>query len=165
MGKLQDAVAFRASLDQHLAQLSRLTGNIIHKDNLLSLEETKNLREKAKSVNYSPAWRRTVPFADKSTPRFRDFICALRELNPNPVYLWTPLSNVCGVSNPVALDTIRWGFEFDLIPDGILVLLTGDLIDKLLLDFSEETTGDKQLEIDVSGKNWGKSPFFAGTIG
>jgi hypothetical protein len=81
----------------------------------------------------------------------------LEKMNPVGVYIWTPASNVCGVLAPVSLQTIQWGFGFDLIKEGILVLLTADLADKMLLDFSQNSSGDHDLEIEVSGSKWGNS--------
>lgn len=159
MSDLQQAVAFKANIGQHLAQLSRLTGTIVHKESLLSPKETEALRAKSRATEYAPTWRCTVEFSEKTGPRFQRLVDALGEMSPDGVYIWTPLSNVCGVLRPVALKSIQWGFSFDLIPEGILVLLAADLADKMLLDFSDGPTAGKELEVEVSGQHWGNSSF------
>jgi hypothetical protein len=136
-----------------------LTGTIVNKESLLSPKETEALRERSKAIQYTPMWRSTVGFSEKSRPRFQRLVAALRDLNPGGVYIWTPLSNVCGLLRPVSLESIQWGFDFDLIPEGVLVLLTADLCDKMLLDFSESPTAGSELEIEVSGPHWGSCSF------
>jgi len=55
----------------------------------------------------------------------------------------------------VPLQEINFHFAFDINREGIFSLLTGDLRNGLLLDFSEEAVGVRTLEIELSGENWG----------
>lgn len=157
MSELHSALAFKTNIGRHLAQLSQLTGSAVREENLLSLLETGALRERSKANEYVPSWRRTVAFSEKAGRRFQRFVESLEEMNSSGVYIWTPLSNVCGLHRPVTLKSIHWEFDFELIPDGILVLLTADIADKMLLDFSEGPTGKEELEIEVSGPHWARA--------
>ena len=155
MSDLQQAVAFRMNIGRHLTQLSQLTGSLVKQEMLLSVKDTESERERAKMIEFAPAHHAAVGFPERSSARFQQLIAALRKMNPSKVYIWTPLSNVCGVLRPVPLGNIRWDFEFDLIPEGILILLTEDLCDKMLLDFSENSAMRQELEIELSGQHWG----------
>jgi hypothetical protein len=157
MSELEKTLAFRNNMRRHLTQLSRLTGRIVAKEDLLSLDETEALRARSKAVAYTPSWRRTMKFAEKSTARFQRLVARWHEQNSSGAYVWTPLSNDCGVMRPLDLASIHWGFDFELIPDGILVVLAADLNDKIILDFSESQEGDRELELEVSGKDWGNA--------
>src|SRR5262245_4894827 len=155
MSEVGKALAFRNNIRRHLTQLSRLTGRIVAKEDLLSLDETEALRARSNAVAYTPTWRRTMKFADKTTARFQRLVAALHERSSSGAYLWTPLSNDCGVMRPVELASILCGFDFDLIPEGILVVLAADLQDKFILDFSEDENAGRELELEVSGVHWG----------
>ena len=151
-------MALNKNLPRHLSELSRLVGREVTREDLMSLEETEAIREQAKRVKLVPFWTFEIPFADKSSPRFRWLMKGLAALNPTPVYVWTPLSNVCGLLRPVALSDVNFGFDFNLSAEGILVILTADLSDKLLLDYSEESD-EQKLEIELSGEHWGTARY------
>ena len=155
MSELQRAAAFKASISRHLAQLSQLAGHAITKEDLLSPEQTEILRGRSKESEYAPAWRWTGEFSEKTGQPFQRLVGQFEELSPGGVYVWTPLSNVCGVLRPISLRSIQWGFDFDLIPEGILVFLAVDLRDKLLLDFAETAETRRVVEIEVAGPHWG----------
>src|SRR5947209_2487665 len=105
MSRLQQLLAFRRSIAQYLTQLSRLTGTIVSKECLLSLNETAAIRERSKAMERAPSWRETLEFSEKRGPRFQHFVRLLRERNPSDVYIWTLLSNDCGLLRPVSLET------------------------------------------------------------
>lgn len=71
------------------------------------------------------------------------------------MYVWTALSNVCGVARPIPLLEFNLAFDFNVNREGIVVLLTSDLRDKLVFDFSVQN-GTPELEIEVSGEHWGR---------
>jgi hypothetical protein len=139
----------------YLLQLARLVRRSVRPEDLLSLEETEAVRTRANTVRRRHLWRVELPFSEKSTPRFRGFVHDLMQLNPSPVYVWTELSNACGVLPPVPLDMVNFDFDFDTDPTGVLVLLSADLQDKMLLDYSESESGRRTVEVEVSGDHWG----------
>lgn len=144
----------KAHLPHHLAELRNLVRREVSEADLLSLEDTNALREKAKANRPSPLSRVEVPFSDKNGARFAALVDQMR-CDERSVYIWTPLSNVCGLLRPVHLSEVNFGFEFDINPEGILVILTSDLVDKLLLDFSDNDAAERVIEIETSGPRWG----------
>lgn len=60
---------------------------------------------------------------------------------------------------PIPLSDFRLDFDFTVLPDGTLVLLTTDLQDQMLLDFSEGEDGVLLLEVEVSGAHWGQTKY------
>lgn len=155
MKQTERALKFRNGIARYLAELRQLVGRDVAKEELLSVDETETIRARASEVEYSPAWRTQMEFSAKAGNRFRRFIRELHELNPSYVYVWMPLSNVCGVLPPVAISDINFDFDFALNPEGVLVVLTTDFSDKMVLDFSDADGGGKVLEVEVAGQNWG----------
>ena len=141
---------------RHLHELSQIVGRMLTPDDLLSVEETESLRVQALSVVRTPSLRYEIPFADLKSPRFARLVGALQKANPSPIFVWTPLSNECGLLRPVSLSEVRFDFDFTSLPDGILVLLTTDFQDQMLLDFSEGEDAEQLLELEVSGAQWAK---------
>ena len=70
------------------------------------------------------------------------------------VYLWTPRTIDCGVLLVPSLDVVKFDFDFDVNEEGILVLLSSDLVDRLLLDFSKSCTGEERMTVESQGINW-----------
>ena len=159
MSELYDRLAFPKHIGQHLAQLSQLAGREVRSEDLLSLEETNAIRKKSKETQRAPAWRRDLAFSDKSSDRFRKLVDALEQLNPSPVFIWTHLSNVCGLLRPVPLRSVNFDFAFNVDPEGILVVVTSDLCDKMLLDYSLGPDDAQLLELEISGRSWGTSQY------
>jgi hypothetical protein len=147
-------LAYKRELPRHLTVLGKLLNRQVNAQNLLSLDETDAIRERSKSVVRRPSSRFTIRFSDKTGPRFQALIRTLQDRNPSPVLVWTLSADVCGFPRPVQLSEIDFGFEFDLEPNGVLVFITEDLCDKLLLDYFEED-GERLLEVELSGAHWG----------
>lgn len=141
---------------RHLRELGQLVGRALMPDDLISVEETESLRVQALSVVRAPSWRCEIPFGDMQSSRFARFVDALQKANPSPIYVWTPLSNVCGLLRPIPLLDVRFDFEFTALPDGILVILTADFQDQMLLDFSEGEDAGQLLEVEGAGAHWGQ---------
>lgn len=159
MTRLAGRLTQKLNLPQHLRELSQLVGRKVEPEELLSLVETEAVRAQAMTVQRQPSWRCELRFSDKRSPRFGRLLQAIRERNPSPVYLWTPLSNDCGLLRPVSLSDVRFDFDFAVNKDGILELLTADLQDRMLLDFSEGPDGEQLLEVEVAGANWGQATY------
>lgn len=147
--------AFKVNIDRHLAQLSRLLGRVVRAESLLSLSETELLRTEASAVKRVPRSRHTFDFVEKRGPWFGCLLRQLAQANPTDVYVWTPFSNVCGLHPAVPLSSVRLGFDFDLIPEGALVLLPTNLEDRMLLDYSEDAGGKERIVMELEGPAWG----------
>ncbi len=157
MTRLAVRLTQKVNLPQHLRELSHLVGRKVEPEELLSLAETEAVRAQGMTVQRLPSWRCELRFSDKRSARFGRLLQAIRERNPSPVYLWTPLSNDCGLLRPVSLSDVQFDFGFAVNRDGIVVLLTADLQDRMLLDFSEGPDGELLLEVEVAGANWGQA--------
>jgi len=155
MSKLADKLAFRRELPRHLRELSLLLGRSVDTLDLLSIDDTKELRSQANQVTREPASTFQIPFDATREPRFGMFVRRLEEANTSPVYVWTPASNACGLLKPTPLGVVRMEFPFDLNPEGIVAILTSDLQDELLLDYSKGDRDQRELEVEASGKHWG----------
>jgi hypothetical protein len=159
MRELPKRLHFAKELPRHLAELEVLLKRRIEPPELLSVEETCLIRDQANQITRHPLSRCDVSFVAKQKARFGAFLSSLSEANPAKVYPWTPASNVCGLLKPVALLQIDFSFPFDLNPEGILAILTSDLSDQLLLDYSMGDHGHPLLEMEWSGTHWGRVPY------
>lgn len=56
--------------------------------------------------------------------------------------------------NIATFQDVNFSFPFELNNEGIVVFLSTDLKDKLLLDFYINPTGNMVLEVEGQGLNW-----------
>jgi hypothetical protein len=152
---LSEKLAFQRELHRYLQELSLLVGRSVHKNELLTLEETKAIRLQANQVIRKPIEKFEIPFEAKQKHRFVKLMELLAEKNPSDVYLWTPASNLCGVMQPVSLKIVNLSFPFNLNPEGIVVFLTSDFFDQILFDYSLGLDEEQILEVELSGSHWG----------
>lgn len=124
MTPLAAGLTQKLNLPQHLRELSQLVGRTVEPEELLSLAETEAVRAQGMTVQRQPSWQCELRFSDMRSARFGRLLQAFRERNPSPVYLWTPLSNDCGLLRPVPFSDVRFDFDFAVNRDGILELLT-----------------------------------------
>lgn len=155
MSEMSDKLELNRELPRHLRELGILLGRPVSKEDLLSLHETRELRDRTNKMIRSPVVKFHVPFVERLGPKFHLFIRRLFETNPTDVYIWTPASNLCGVHKPVALKAVEIGFPFLLNPEGIVVFVSVDFCDQLLLDFSTDSQREELLEVEASGDHWG----------
>ena len=95
----------------------------------------------------------------RKSKRFKQFIANLDKANNRPVYIWTEKSNVCGLYKASSIKAINFSFKFDVNDDGMVIFLTEDCNDRLLLDFYIDYKERKMLDLEVKGKNWFSVPF------
>ena len=151
-------IGFARHLGRHLSELSHVLGRSVRREDLLSLEESEAVLAQSKAALRVPGWKITVPFEDKNLPWFRTFVKALGSAKARRVYVWTPLASDCGLPKPVPLSEIDFSFPFDLNPEGILEVITEDLEEGLILDYSLGAGDRAELEVEVSGPRWGGVP-------
>lgn len=152
--ELQEKIEYARNIKPHLAALSRLVGRPVCADELLDLASTRQLRERLRLLPRAHPKTVALPFAAMRTEQFKRFVNALASAAPQSVQIWTSTAEACG---PLTLDSIlnfNFDFDFEDEPGGIIVLRTADLLDRLLLDFSEED-GELELEAEWSGPRWG----------
>jgi len=145
----------RKHLGRHLAELGGLFGRSVGPEELITLEETEDIRLRSKEIALSPTWRRSIRFEDRRADPVVDLVQRLHQSRSLPVYVWTALSNLCGLARPIPLAQFNLAFDFNVNREGIVALVTSDLLDKLIFDFSVQN-GRRELEIEVSGDHWGR---------
>jgi hypothetical protein len=156
MSDLTDRFASIRDLPRHLRELALLVGRSVDRHELLPLHETKAIRAQASQVDRQPVVQFEVPFEAKTQPRFATFVKRIAEANPSDVFLWTPTSNLCGLLRPLPLAAVHMDFPFHLNPEGIVSILTSDLREQLLLDYSTGNDDESVLQVQVSGERWGR---------
>jgi len=159
MSDLNSKFQARSNLPVYLAELGQLMRRAVGAGELLPLEETHTIRERASKFKRTPLRKQELPFSDRETTRFHAMIEQLSTLNSASIYVWTPRAYICGLHRLVPLHEINFQFAFDINREGILSLLTEDLRNGLLLDFSEEVAGVRTLEIELSGESWGLAKY------
>lgn len=148
------SIEYRQHIKSYLSELTLLINQEINEIDLSSLLEVEDVRRKASSLNDFPISKFVIPFNDKATGKFRSFIEALYQANDSEVYIWTKRTNVCGLYKIESIRNINIDFPFEINDEGILVFLSADFKDKLLLDFSLDSNGNKILEVEMQGQNW-----------
>jgi hypothetical protein len=142
-------------MTQHLDQLSKLLGRTVNVTDLLSLDDTAALRARSAPLAALPHTRYVLPFSEKNGDRFQQLVQRLDDAQPAGVYVWTQLSNTCGLIAPIRLAAIEWEFDFDVLSEGIVSFVGADVEDRLLLDFYENDTGQSVMELELAGTRWG----------
>lgn len=155
MSERGSKIALKGSMARHLEELRGLVGREVQISDLMSLQETEAVRARLNSIKRSPKWSTEICFSERLDRRFRQFIENLKDSNGAPVYVWTPLSNVCGLLRPVPLSSVSFGFGFDINDDGLISIVASDCIDRMVLDFYVDGQQREMLSLDVSGEHWG----------
>lgn len=145
-----------ASYIKELKSLS-CTGEV-NKNNLSSLDEVEKVRGKTSQLDELPMNKAIVEFSVLSSKKFNNFNTQLLQKLIKSLY-WTPRTNGCGLYSVESIDAVNFNFPFNINAEGILVLVSVDAQDKLLLDFYKSDEGKQMVEIEVSGKNWSSAEF------
>jgi len=135
-------------LARHLTELGCLLRREVRPEDLLSLDETEVLL--GRTAKRTPGHKETFPFAEKARGSLSPLVHAFQN---DFVYLWTALTNDCGVHRAVPLADIDFNFPFEFSPEGILSVVSQDLGDRILLDWYEEG-GVELLDFEVIGPRW-----------
>lgn len=143
----------KLSTQRYMEELSCLTGGNVSPGDLCSIEATMNIQERVLFFSGLPCSHADIDFFDKTSFRFYDFISRLEALNDSRVYIWTPRTVDCGAFLGGKIGGINFEFNHDINDEGILVFLTEDLQDRLLLDFYVDD-GSYRLRVEVQGNNW-----------
>ncbi|WP_319941273.1 hypothetical protein [Leptospira sanjuanensis] len=94
-----------------------------------------------------------IPFEEKNSEKFSRFLNTLYSKNQLPIYIWTEFSNDCGVYRISSILDFNSYFTFEVNADGLIHLLSENLDDELIFDFTEDNN-ERLLEIELSGANW-----------
>ncbi|NIM40576.1 MAG: hypothetical protein GTN84_06165 [Hydrogenophaga sp.] len=138
----------------YLEELAPLVGAPVAVAELGPIEQPAALQKAAKVIDPEPLQSFEMPFSERCSAQFLDFIKRLCCANPSAVYIWTPRTDACGVYLAGPISTIKYNFGFDINSEGVLVFLTEDVQDRLLLDFFSSSAGEHRMKVEVQGRNW-----------
>lgn len=147
---------YLSNIASYLLELGVLTNKKIKKDDLSSVDRVAEIRAKVTRLEELPLEKFRISFAEKKYNRFGHYIQGLCESNNGEVYIWTSKTNVCGLYKVASIRDIDFSFPFEINDEGIVVFLSADLKDKLILDFSFDPAGNKIIDIEAQGENWSK---------
>jgi hypothetical protein len=150
INNLGNALVRNAKLKGYLSQLSEVVGREVIEDQLSSLEEVERLKEASQQLNGCPKKIIEITPEDLLRERFALLVRKLAKSNSSPVSVWLDATSHCGTIYLSGIDEFDFSFRLAAIPEGVVVLLTEDGRDKLLLDFSPE-----EVEVELQGKVWG----------
>ncbi len=139
-------------MPKYIAEISQLDLKPFSISNLIALEVMEEIRQNVISKSERKK-KFTIPFEERSTEKFKYFIYNLYSKNQNPIYIWTELSNDCGIYEIDSILDFNFNFSFEVNSKGLINLLSKNLKDQIILDFSEDNN-ERLLEIELSGVNW-----------
>lgn len=150
MNNLGNALARNAHLENYLGQLSEMVGHEVTEDQLSSLEEIERLKEASRELQRCPKKIIEITPEDLRRERFALLVLTLAKAKSSPVSIWLDATSYCGTLYLAGVNEFNFSFRLDSIPEGVVVLLTEDGRDQLLLDFSPE-----EVAMELQGKAWG----------
>jgi hypothetical protein len=148
-------IGYKINLKSHLQELNCFTVRTMSESDLVPLDQTKEILDRSKQLREAVPNKFTIPFEEKKSFRFKNYIKLLQDANSSGVYVWINRTNDCGSSIIKSLFDLKWNFDFECSRHGMLILVTTDLQDRILFDFYEEDD-ERLLDIEVSGANWPK---------
>ena len=151
----REKIQYKINLTPYMLELNNFVLKRKGESDLLSIEKTRMNIEKSKNLDRMVLLKKTIPFAEKSSEKFKKYISLLQKANPAGVYIWLERTSICGTTIISSLKDINWGFDFNCSKNGVVEFVSTDLQDKILFDFFEED-GEQLLEIEVQGTNWPK---------
>ena len=156
---INNKIQFQNNIDSYLLEIEELTGTDITPGLLSSIEDMEKIREKSSALKDLDKLNFVMKFELKNSDRFRQFIANLNKVNNSPVYIWTEKSNVCGLYKVSSINAVDFSFKFDINDEGMVIFLTENCQDRLLLDFYKDRIDKEMLNLEVKGKHWYSVPF------
>ncbi len=145
---------YLSNITSYLLELGILANKTVNKSDLSSIDKVDKVKAGASNLENFPIERFKVDFSEKDESRFANYIQGLYSTNSEQVYLWTSKTNICGLYRVDSIKDVNFLFPFELNDEGIVVFLSADLKDKLLLDFSIDSTDNRIIEVEAQGANW-----------
>jgi hypothetical protein len=147
-------IKYQRNITSYLSELTLLANKNVNESDILDIIEVDDVRQKSFGLNDFEISKFRILFDDRVTEKFKNFIDTLYQANDNEVYIWTKRTEICGLYKVESIKNINLNFPFKVNHEGILVFLSTDFKDKLLLDFSLDSNGEKMLEVETQGQNW-----------
>ncbi len=151
---LSQKLLYNQYIKPHFIALNSIVSHKIDIADLINISDTINLREKAQELQHKPLYEFEIPFTEKKTIKFDNFLQALHEQNDQPVLVWIKHTIDCGAYKMNSILDLNTQFSFTDPPGDIVVFVTNDNKDKLLLDCYVNQDGEEMLLIEIQGDNW-----------
>lgn len=148
-------------LSKYLEELNAILDTAKGSYQVLSLEETDRiLQRSAESINKEKVLKYQLEF-DHKEEFLIDCMIECNRLLSGMIYLFTGYSEDCGLAVVDTLMMLKPDFSFTSEHAGLISIISGDLSNKILLDFYEENN-EYFLEIEIYGDLWGSiEPLYA----
>lgn len=151
MTDLSERLARNKHMPRYLNQLAELTGSQVSEDQLGSIGQVESVKSQAIALKKKlPVNSFCIDPRDLAGDRFHVFVQKLKAANCSPVSIWIEPSSVCGLMFISSIDNFNFSFDFDVVPEGLIVLQSEGVNDEVLLDFSPD-----EVEVEVCGETWG----------
>ena len=152
---LRAKLEYLNDIEPYLLELGTLTNKTVNRCDLSSIEEVEEVRARLISgLKNSPTKSFEINFSEKEGVRFDAYVQSLYNSNREAVYIWTKGTNSCGLYKVDSMKSVNFSFPFEINNDEMLVFLSVDVKDRLLLDYFIDDAGDKIIEVRVRGLNW-----------
>lgn len=145
---------YLSNIAPYLLELGVLANKAVNKHELSSVEEVDRIRAYALGIAHLPVVKFKIGFSEKNSFQFSRYIQHLYDVNREQVYIWTAKTNICGLYKIGSIKDVDFSFPFELNEEGIVVFLSVDMKDRLLLDFSIDSLGNEIVDVESQGLNW-----------
>lgn len=145
--------AYRVKYIEQLSKLIKVKSSV---PKLFPLEEMGSLRERVKLLGQANKRVYQLAFEEKTSLEFEDFVVALAQANGEPILIWSELSNDFGPIKLNSLLDVDFSFSFDVLPEGIVAIVTEDGSDKILLDWEDDKDCGPIITVELLGERWSK---------
>lgn len=137
-----------------LYDYSLLTGAPVLRSQLIELDHVRN-DARFESLYKSPVSRFCLPFEQRLSPEFTQYLNVLSDANNSSIYLWSRLSKYCGVLEIPSLSALNVSFTFDF-NGGIFSAIASDFRDEIIFDLCLNEDDEEILAVEIKGEKWTK---------
>lgn len=141
-------------INEYLHKLSSLAGVSVGYGDLSSKEDARLIRDRSIPLCKLPVSQSDISFSCLRSNSFSSCVAGLFEKNPSRIYIWLEESIHFGVISVPSILAINFSFDFSIDDNGVIVFLTKDCSDRLLLDLYSDEAGSQRVLIEAQGKNW-----------
>lgn len=151
---VEQRLAYHRHMHKHLQELSLFVLFEAVESDLMDVDVARHLKQQMAEMTDLPHRHLKIRFEETKSPAFHAFVERLYAANPAPVLIWTEHATICGPMRIGSITDVNFDFGFDANAAGIVTLTTVDGADRLLLSWEEDDTGQRVLEIEITGKLW-----------
>lgn len=140
-------------LQKYIFEVNNLLSFETTQSNLLSIEDTDIIRDKAKLLRNKPKSYARMLFSNKR--KLKEYINELKQLEDGELLMLITDSYYCGAVRVPSLSDFNYNFEFSAEHCGIVSFIRSDISNELLIDFYEQG-GEQFIEVEAFGDTWSK---------